>query len=101
MLTNISISHLEVGHLQYLNISPSSGWAPPGALRLSYPPRVDFLLPSLTMIPVQVCQCSSARFASEPGLHYFQKKLQRQYLYLLQHLDSSLNIGPCLECSPL
>ena len=48
------------------------------------------------MILVQVCQCSSARFASEPGLHYFQKKLQRQYLYLLQHLDSSLNTGPCL-----
>ena len=48
------------------------------------------------MILVQVCQCSSARFASEPGLHYFQKKLQRQYLYLLQHLDSSLNTGPGL-----
>ena len=48
------------------------------------------------MTLVQVCQCSSARFASEPGLHYFQKKLQRQYLYLLQHLDSSLNTGPCL-----
>ena len=48
------------------------------------------------MILVQVCQCSSARFASEPGLHYFKKKLQRQYLYLLQHLDSSLNTGPCL-----
>ena len=48
------------------------------------------------MILVQVCQCSSAKFASEPGLHYFQKKLQRQYLYLLQHLDSSLNTGPCL-----
>ena len=52
MLTNISISHLvQVGHLQYLNISPSSGRAPPGALRLSYPPRVDFLLPSLTIWP--------------------------------------------------
>ena len=48
------------------------------------------------MILVQVCQCSSAKFASEPGLHYFQKKLQRQYLYLLQHLDSSLNTGPGL-----
>ena len=33
------------------NISPSSGRAPPGALRLSYPPRVDFLLPSLTIWP--------------------------------------------------
>ena len=33
---------------QYLNISPSSGRAPPGALRLSYPPRVDFLLPFTT-----------------------------------------------------
>ena len=52
MLTNISISHLvQVGHLQCLNISPSSGRAPPGALRLSYPPRVDFLLPSLTIWP--------------------------------------------------
>ena len=52
MLTNISISHLvQVGHLQYLNISPSSGRAPPGALRLSNPPRVDFLLPSLTIWP--------------------------------------------------
>ena len=52
MLTNISISHLvQVGHLQYLNSSPSSGRAPPGALRLSYPPRVDFLLPSLTIWP--------------------------------------------------
>ena len=48
------------------------------------------------MILVQVCQCSSAKFASEPGLHYFQKKLQRQYLYLLQHLDSSWNTSPCL-----
>ena len=33
------------------NISPSSGRAPPGALRLSNPPRVDFLLPSLAIWP--------------------------------------------------
>ena len=31
-----------------------------------------------------------------PGYTIFKKKLQRQYLYLLQHLDSSLNTGPCL-----
>ena len=31
-----------------------------------------------------------------PGYTILKKKLERQYLYLLQHLDNSLNTSPCL-----
>ena len=113
MLTNISISHLvQVGHLQYLNISPSSGRAPPGALRLSYPPRVDFLLPSLTIWPpeqdpeyethtVVVRRATSVLIHLSPDEIFDVALPQTLWFYGLQTKDEYWNIRKGMSARPV
>ena len=110
---HIPISHLvQVGHLQYLNISPSSGRAPPGALRLSYPPRVDFLLPSLTIWPPEqdpeyethtlvVRRATSVLIHLSPDETFDVALPQTLWFYCLQTKDGYWNIRKGMSARPV